>query len=81
MISPRIKPSAFWRRLPAAGRAQHGHQPHPGAGRAVFAGLEQLGGKVLRAATLDWNELVITLQCVACNVKRLVWLAAHEPAH
>jgi len=42
----------------------------------VFAGLEQLGGKVVRAMTLARNELAITLKCVAYNAKRLVWLAA-----
>ena len=42
----------------------------------VFAGLEQLGGKVVRAMTLARNELVITLKCVAYNAKRLVWLVA-----
>jgi transposase, IS5 family len=44
-------------------------------------GLQQLGGKVVRAATLARDELAITLQCVACNVKRRVWLAANVPAH
>jgi IS5 family transposase len=42
----------------------------------VFAGLEQLGGKVVRAMTLARNELAITLKCVAYNAKRLVWLVA-----
>lgn len=41
----------------------------------MFAGLEQLGGKVVRAMTLARNELAITLKCVAYNAKRLVWLA------
>jgi len=50
-------------------------------GEHVFAGLGQLGGKVARALTLARNELAITLKCVAYNVKRLVWLAANEPAH
>ncbi len=50
-------------------------------GEHVFAGLQQLGGKVVRATTLARNELAVTLQCVAYNVKRLVWLAANEPAH
>lgn len=42
----------------------------------VFAGLEQLGGKVVRAMTLARNELAITLKCVAYNAKRWVWLTA-----
>ena len=42
----------------------------------VFAGLEQLGGKLVRAMTLARNELAITLKCVAYNAKRLVWLVA-----
>lgn len=42
----------------------------------VFAGLEQLGGKVVRAMTLARNELAITLKCVAYNAKTLVWLVA-----
>jgi IS5 family transposase len=42
----------------------------------VFAGLEQLGGKVVRAMTLARNELAITLKCVAYNAKRLVWLVS-----
>lgn len=46
----------------------------------VFAGLGQLGGKVVRAMTLARNELAITLKCVAYNVKRLVWLAGNDPA-
>lgn len=46
----------------------------------VFAGLEQLGGKVVRAMTLARNELAITLKCVAYNVKRLVWLVGNDPA-
>ncbi|CCF97888.1 IS5/IS1182 family transposase [Ralstonia solanacearum K60] len=46
----------------------------------VFAGLHQLGGKTVRALTLARNTLAITLKCVAYNVKRLVWLAAHDPA-
>jgi len=41
-------------------------------GEHVFAGLEQLGGKAVRAMTLARNELAITLKCVAYNVKRLV---------
>ncbi len=47
----------------------------------MFAGLEQLGGKVVRALTQAHNELAITLKRVAYNVKRLVWLVEHEPAH
>ncbi|WP_425219160.1 transposase [Ralstonia solanacearum] len=46
----------------------------------VFAGLHQLGGKTVRALTLARNTLAITLKCVVYNVKRLVWLAAHDPA-
>lgn len=42
----------------------------------MFAGLEQLGGKVVRAMTLARNELAITLKCVAYNAKTLVWLVA-----
>ncbi|WP_058088113.1 IS5 family transposase [Aquabacterium parvum] len=42
----------------------------------VFAGPKQLGGKVVGARTLTRNELAITLKCVACNTKRLVWLVA-----
>lgn len=47
----------------------------------VFAGLQQLGGKAVRATTMARNELAITLKCVAYNVKRLVWLVQHLPAH
>lgn len=50
-------------------------------GEHVFAGLHQLGGKVVRGMTLVSNELAITLKCVAYNVKRLVWLAKNEPVH
>lgn len=46
----------------------------------VFAGLEQLGGKLVRAMTLARNELAITLKCVVYNAKRLVWLVAQAPA-
>lgn len=41
----------------------------------VFAGLEQLGGKLVRAMTLARNELAIMLKCVAYNARRLAWLA------
>jgi IS5 family transposase len=40
----------------------------------VFAGLEQLGGKAVRAMTLARNELALLLKCAAYNAKRLVWL-------
>ncbi len=46
----------------------------------VFAGLHQLGGKTVRALTLARNTLAITLKCVLYNLKRLVWLAAHDLA-
>lgn len=46
----------------------------------VFAGLHQLGGKTVRALTLARNTLAITLKCVVYNLKRLVWLVAHDPA-
>lgn len=49
-------------------------------GEHAWAGLQQLGGKVVRAMTLARNELAITLKCVAYNVKRLAWLAANDPA-
>lgn len=49
-------------------------------GEHAWAGLEQLGGKVVRAMTLARNELAITLKCVAYNVKRLVWLAGNDVA-
>lgn len=45
----------------------------------VFAGLEQLGGKVVRAMTLARNELAILVKCAAYNAKRLVWLMSQEP--
>ena len=48
-------------------------------GEHVFAGLEQLGGKWVRAMTLARNELAILLKCAAYNVKRLVWLTRHDP--
>ena len=40
----------------------------------VFAALSQQGGKCVRAMTLARNALAITLQCVAYNARRLVWL-------
>ncbi|WP_231669796.1 transposase [Ralstonia solanacearum] len=46
----------------------------------VFAGLHQLGGKTVRALTLARNTSAITLKCVLYNLKRLVWLAAHDLA-
>ncbi|MDB0527811.1 transposase [Ralstonia solanacearum] len=46
----------------------------------VFAGLHQLGGKTVRTLTLARNTLAITLKCVRYNLKRLVWLAAHDLA-
>jgi transposase, IS5 family len=49
-------------------------------GEHVFAGLEQLGGKCVRAMTLARNELAILLKCAAYNARRLVWLAGHDPA-
>lgn len=48
-------------------------------GEHVFAGLEQLGGKCVRALTLARNELAILLKCSAYNVKRLVWLVGNDP--
>ena len=48
-------------------------------GEHVFAGLEQLGGKCVRALTLASNELAILLKCAAYNVRRLVWLVGHDP--
>lgn len=49
-------------------------------GEHVFAALEQLGGKCVRAMTLARNELAILLKCAAYNAKRLVWLVANEPS-
>lgn len=49
-------------------------------GEHVFAGLEQPGGKCVRAMTLARNELAILLQCAAYNAKRLVWLVGNDPA-
>ena len=49
-------------------------------GEHVFAGLEQLGGKCVRAMTLARNELAILLKCAAYNAKRLVWLVGNDPA-
>jgi len=49
-------------------------------GEHAWAGLQQLGGKVVRAMTLARNELAITLKCAAYNVKRLVWLAGNVVA-
>ena len=49
-------------------------------GEHVFAGLEQLGGKCVRAMTLARNELALLLKCAAYNAKRLVWLAGNDPA-
>lgn len=49
-------------------------------GEHVFAGLEQLGGKCVRALTLARNELAILMKCVAYNAKRLVWLVGHDPS-
>lgn len=49
-------------------------------GEHVFARLEQLGGKCVRAITLASNELALLLKCAAYNAKRLVWLASHESA-
>lgn len=48
-------------------------------GEHVFAALEQLGGKVVRAMTLARNELAIALKCAAYNAKRQVWLMANDP--
>lgn len=45
----------------------------------VFAGLEQLGRKAVRAMTLARNELAILVKCAAYNAKRLVWLMNHDP--
>ena len=47
-------------------------------GEHVFAGLEQLGGKCVRAMTLARNELAILLKCAAYNAKRLVWLVGND---
>jgi len=44
----------------------------------VFAGMAQLGGKVVRAMNLARNELGITLKCVAYNLKRWVWLEGQQ---
>jgi IS5 family transposase len=49
-------------------------------GEHVFAGLEQLGGKCVRAMTLARNELAILLKCAAYNAKRLVWLVGNDPS-
>lgn len=46
----------------------------------VFAGLQQFGGKVVRAMTLARNELAILVKCAAYNAKRLVWLMSQKPA-
>lgn len=48
-------------------------------GEHVFAGLEQLGGKWVRALSLARNELAILLKCAAYNARRLVWLVANDP--
>lgn len=48
-------------------------------GEHVFAGLEQLGGKYVRAVTLKRNELAILLKCAAYNAQWLVWLVGHDP--
>lgn len=48
-------------------------------GEHVFAGLEQLGGKCVRAMTLAKNELAILIKCAAYNAKRLVWLVHNDP--
>ncbi|MDP4300006.1 IS5 family transposase [Leptothrix discophora] len=40
----------------------------------VFARLAQQGGKCVRAMTLARKALAITLQCAACNARRLAWL-------
>ena len=45
----------------------------------VFAGLTQLGGKVVRAMTLARNELAILVKCAAYNARRLVWLMSQQP--
>lgn len=47
-------------------------------GEHVFAGLEQLGAKCVRALALARNELAMLIKCAAYNVKRLVWLVANE---
>jgi IS5 family transposase len=49
-------------------------------GEHVFAGLEQLGGKCVRALTLARNELAILIKCAAYNAKRLVWLMGNDPS-
>lgn len=49
-------------------------------GEHVFAGLEQLGGKCVRALTLARNELTILIKCAAYNAKRLVWLMGNDPS-
>lgn len=49
-------------------------------GEHVFAALEQLGGKCVRAMTLARNELAILLKCAAYNAKRLVWLVGNDPS-
>jgi transposase, IS5 family len=49
-------------------------------GEHVFAALEQLGGKCVRAMPLARNELAILLKCAAYNAKRLVWLVGNDPS-
>lgn len=49
-------------------------------GEHVFAGLEQLGGKCVRALTLARNELALLIKCAAYNAKRLVWLVGNDPS-
>lgn len=41
----------------------------------AFAGIAQIGGKRVGDMTLARNTLVITMQCVATDLERLVWLA------
>lgn len=48
-------------------------------GEHGFTGLEQLGGRCVRAVTLARNELAILLRCRAYNAKRLVWRVGHDP--
>ncbi len=49
-------------------------------GEHVFAGLEQLGGKCVRALTLARNELALLIKCAVYNAKRLVWLVGNDPS-
>ena len=76
-IARRAKPGQDRRqRLDARNRAINRIRAR---GEHVFAGLEQLGGKCVRALTLARNELALLIKCAAYNAKRLVWLARNDP--